>query len=295
MARWEPGEVVPWEPIPAREPVPVPGNEQNIDDLIAGRTEVGGGVDRDDDLLNELTRIQRELGASGGNGRNGRPPTAPYPDEPMPPADILAWYVTFRSLDRWGVYISRQGRRTVAHALLRTGANPQAAHDTSWYLLRNHETAHFLVDRAVLTLESSLLAATGRRPTLWLDRKNVLRPDDLEEAVCNAYAYRMAAAHRSPLLKQIKHFMRNQPAGYRDLDFDTRGRGRNASPDGLTRYQAESQLLTNYLAGSTGSVPRVVGLDSLMGYKHPETGTDGDMLLRVSDHEKRQLPVYRVP
>lgn len=293
MARWEPSEVLPWEPIPPREQVPVPGNEQGIDDLVDGRVEVGGGVDRDDELLAELQELQRQAAGSGGSGGRGKITATDFPEEPQPPTDALAWYVTFRTLDRWGVYISKSGRRSVARYLVSTGADPLEAHDTSWYLLRNHESAHFLVDRAVLTLESGLLVTTGHRHNLWLDRRRSLPFDELEEAVCNAYAYRMAVAHERSPLKQIRNFILGQPAGYRDIDFG-KGKGRQAAPDGLTRSQAESQLLSNYLAGTVTSGRRVVGLDSLMGYERPRSGTRGGNVLRVSDREKRELPVYRV-
>jgi hypothetical protein len=297
MAEFNLGEAIPWEPIGRGANVPVRGSRLDYPNLIARRVEVGRGVDDDRELLEQLRELERQLGGSGRRG-GGRPPATGigHPDrDPTPPSDDFAWYITFRRLEDWGVYVSRKGRANLAHFLVLQGADAQQAHDASWYLLYNHEVCHFLVDRAVHTLESSVRVESGRFPDLWLHRARTVRDDDLEEAVCNAYAYRMAAMHRGAPLASIREFVKRQPRGYRDIDFDSSGRGRSASAVGMTRFQAESQLLTAYLARSVSTTQRVVGLDSLMGYRNRETGTDGDVILRVSDNLKRVLPVYRVP
>lgn len=297
MAEFNIGEGIPWVPIERGLNVPVPGANLDYPNLIADRTEVGRGLDNDQGLLEQLRDLERQLGNSGrGGGR--RPPgtMVGFPDdEPTPSSDHLAWYVTFRRLDDWGVYISRRGRAELARFLVHQGATAQQAYDASWYLLRNHETAHFLVDRAVHTLEASLRAESGRPADLWLHRARKIRNDDLEEAVCNAYAYRMAASHAGSPRRAIREFISRQPRGYRDIDFDTAGNGRGASPTGMTRFQAESQLLTSYLTRTATTTQRVVGLDSLMGYRNRDTGTDGDVILRVSDNLRRVLPVFWVP
>lgn len=295
MAEFNIGEAIPWVPIERGANVPVPGSNMDYPSLIARRVEVGRGVDVDRELLEQLRELERQLNGSGAGGR--RPPATGvnFPDdEPTPSSDHLAWYVTFRRLEDWGVYVSRKGRAELAHFLVQQGADAQRAHDASWHLLYNHEVCHFLVDRAVHTLEASLRAESGRTADLWLHRARTVRNDDLEEAVCNAYAYRMAAMHRGAPLGAIREFVKHQPRGYRDVDFDSPGRGRSASAIGMTRFQAESQLLTSYLTRSVSTAQRVVGLDSLMGYRNRETGTDGDVILRVSDNLKRVLPVYRV-
>lgn len=295
MAEFNIGEAIPWVPIERGANVPVPGNNMDYRDLVARRVEVGRGVDVDRQLLEELRELERQPDGPGNGG--GRPPITGVDDsddDPTPSSDHLAWYVTFRCIGDWGVYISRRGRAELARFLVRRGARAQQAHDASWYLLRNHETAHFLVDRAVHTLEAVLRAESGRPADLWLHRARSIRNDELEEAVCNAYAYRMAANHPGSPLRAMREFISRQPRGYRDIDFDTARKGRGASPTGMTRFQAESQLLTCYLTRTATTTQRVVGLDSLMGYRNREAGTNGDDILRVSDHEKRKLPLYRV-
>jgi hypothetical protein len=159
-------------------------------------------------------------------------------------------------------------------------------------MLQNHETAHFLIDRAVLTLElNAALVSGGRPPKYWIDYHRRHRPySDLEEAICNAYAYRMA----DTIAKRfIKLFMERQPHGYSDFALGMTVAGHN-SP---SFQQAESQLLSDYqVEKQSEGKNRVIGLHSLMQHTDLSKGLKGDLYFtRLGESVKERLPVFLVP
>ena len=191
MAEFNIGNPIPWEPLEPGQ-LPIPGGE------VLGDIEraIPFPLQPDPEILEELEKIAEGISGRGGSGGGNRPPTSPSSADPGPsePTDALAWYLSFRAEGKWGVFITRRGLLRVATFMVHCGVQPRKAYEYAHYMLQNHETAHFLIDRAVLTLElNAALVSGGRPPQYWIDYHRRHRPySDLEEAICNAYAYRMA-------------------------------------------------------------------------------------------------------
>ena len=292
MAEFNIGNPIPWEPLD-REQLPVPGGEirGNIERAIRFPTEP------DPEILQELEKIAESISGRGGSGGGRRPPTSPFsagprPPDPPYPTDALAWYLSFRAEGEWGVFITRRSLLHVATFMVHYGVQPHKAHEYARYMLQNHETAHFLIDRAVLTLElNAALLSGGRPPDYWIDYHRRHRPySDLEEAICNAYAYRMADDTAKQFLKL---FMERQPHGYSDFAMGMTVAGHN-SP---SFQQAESQLLSDYqVEKQSEGKKRVIGLHSLMQYRNLGKGRTGDLYFsRPGKSRKEKLPVWLVP
>lgn len=279
------GNPIPWEPLEPGQ-VPIPGREvrENIEQAIPFPSEP------DPEILEELEKIAESTSGPGGSGSGNRPPggNAGFPE----PTDALAWYGTFRSSGKWGVFITRRGLLSVAVFMVHRGAQPRRAYEYAHYMLQNHETAHFLIDRAVLTLElNAALLSGGRQPKYWIDYHRCHRPySDLEEAICNAYAYRMADKTAKEYLQL---FMDRQPHGYSDFFLGMTVAG----PNSPSFQQSESQLFSDYqVEKQIEGKQRVIGLHSLMQYTDPRKGLKGDLYFsRPGQPGKETLPVWLVP
>jgi hypothetical protein len=288
MAEFNIGNPIPWEPLD-REQLPIPGGE------VLGNIEraIPFPLQPDPEILEELEKIAEGAFGRGGSGGGNRPPTSPSSADPGPsePTDALAWYTTFRSLGKWGVFITRRGLLRVATFMVYCGVQPRKAYEYAHYMLQNHETAHFLIDRAVLTLElNAALVSGGRPPKYWIDYHRRHRPySDLEEAICNAYAFRMADKTAQ---RYLKHFMERQPHGYSDFAMGMTDAGHNTP----SFQQAESQLLSDYqVEKQSEGKNRVIGLHSLMQYTDLRKGLKGDLYFsRPGQSGKEMLPVWLV-
>jgi hypothetical protein len=296
MSDFNLGNPIPWEPVNPNE-IPVPIRERVPLEELERAQPFPTQPDRE--ILEQLERLAKELlaGGQGGSGGGGKKKTgvdAPFPDDqgPTDPIDALAWYVSFRSTGKWGVFISRAGLLSVGSFFVRKGASPFDAYQIARYMLQNHETCHFLIDRAVLTLETNFAHATqGRLPTFWLNYSRRHLPySPLEEAVCNAYAYRMSDANAK---KFVQAYMERQPNGYRDVDFVSRNSGTVIG----SFQQSESQLLSDYQVDNLAAEGRnrVIGLNALMQYRKQREGTSGNLkFTRPGQKKKVELPVYLV-
>ncbi len=292
MAKFNIGNPIPWEPLEPGQ-IPIPGREvrENIEQAIPFPSEP------DPEILEELEKIAESISGRGGSGGGKRPPTSPSssdagPPDPPEPTDALAWYLSFRAEGKWGVFITRRGLLHVASFLVHCGVPPRKAYEYARYMMQNHETAHFLIDRAVLTLElNAALVSGGRPPKYWMNYHYRHRPySDLEEAICNAYAYRMADKTAQRFLKL---FMIRQPHGYSDFALGMTVAGLN-SP---SFQQSESQLLSDYqVEKQSEGKNRVIGLHSLMQYTDPRKGLKGDLYFtRLGKSGIETLPVWLVP
>jgi hypothetical protein len=289
MAEFNIGNPIPWEPIEPGQ-LPIPGGEvlENIERAIPFPLQP------DPEILEELEKIAEETSGRGGSGGGNRPPKSPSSADPGPsePTDALAWYLSFRAEGKWGVFITRRGLLRVATFMVHRGVQPRKAYEYAHYMLQNHETAHFLIDRAVLSLElNEALVSGGRPPKYWMNYHRRHRPySDLEEAICNAYAYRMAD---STAKRFLKRFMERQPHGYSDFALGMTVAGHN-SP---SFQQAESQLLSDYqVEKQSEGKKRIIGLHSLLQYTDPRKGLKGDLYFtRLGKSGKEKLPVWLVP
>ena len=278
---FELGEAIPWEPIPKGQ-LPIPGREERADRLL--RTLENDQDDYYEERRKDILKQLEEIANGLARGGNKRPPTGGT----LGSSDHWAWYVSFRSADRWGVFISLEGLQEAALFMGHCGADPLMAFESARYMLQNHETAHFLIDRAVLTLEmNAALLSGGQPPQYWINYHFQHLPySDIEEALCNAYAYRMADARAKKFLKRC---MECQPHGYSDFNL--------GMPLGSPRsfIQCESQLLSDYQMGRhLQGKRRVIGLHSLMQYTKPLLGEKGDLYITRGD-KKVKLPVHFVP
>jgi hypothetical protein len=297
MTDYNLGDPIPWEQLNPQE-IPIPIRERvSPRDMELAQPFPS---QPDSEILEQLTELAKSLGSggsgSGGNGGKKTGVSAPMPDDngqgPTDPIDALAWYLSFRSTGQWGVFITRTGLLNVGSFFVRHGASPKDAYQIARYLLQNHETCHFLIDRAVLTLEMAIGHATqSHPPMLWLEYKRRHLPySQLEEAVCNAFAYRMADASAK---KFVRAFMERQPAGYSDVSFDQSNAGTFLG----SFQQSESQLLSDYQVAqrTDEGMSRVLGLNGLMQYRTAEKGTKGDLYFtRPGKKTKEKLPIFLV-
>ena len=274
------GDPIPYVPIPPGREV-FPGREGNVERELERAVPFPDSPDQD-----ILERLRAEAGGGGRSGSGGRTGTFDVP--PGEPTDTLAFYRSFRYDGKWGVFILKSGLSTVAGSFLRMGATAGVAHDAARYFLQNHETAHFLVDRAVLTLESVMALATGKQPGLWVDYNRRHASSLLEEAVANAYAHRMA---RPGARNLVGPYIKSLPAGYRDVDFDRRHAGTTWG----SFQQSDSQLLSDYLVSKYDEGERrAVGLHTLMAYNDLRSGTNGDLFFKRQGGSLEKLPVWLV-
>lgn len=295
MSDFNLGNPIPWEPVEPNQ-IPVPIRERVPLEELERAQPFPTQPDRE--VLEQLERLEKELlaGGQGGSNGGGKKKTGvndPFPDDqgPTDPIDALASYVSFRSSGKWGVFISRAGLLKVGSFFVHQGASPFDAYQIARYMLQNHETCHFLVDRAVLTLETNFAHVNqGRPPQFWLRYSRRHLPYSLlEEAVCNAYAYRMADASAKTF---VRAYMELQPNGYRDVRFTPTKAGTTIG----TFQQSESQLLSDYQVDHQEAEGRnrVIGLNSLMQYNKPLEGKNGDLYFTRPGNNKEELPVYLV-
>ena len=285
MSEFNLGVPIPWEPVSPIE-IPVPIRERVPLDELERAQPFPDQPDRG--ILEQLEKLEKQLQADGGGKYGGGGKNS----DPTDPFDAFAWYVSFRSTGKWGVFISQAGLLKVGSWLVRNGASPVDAYKIARDMLQNHETCHFLIDRAVLTLETNFGHVThSRPPTFWLNYSRRHLPySPLEEAVCNAYAYRMASGSEK---HHVKRFMEFQPCGYRDVKFSSTKAGTVAG----SFQQSESQLLSDYQVDKLGDEGRdyVRGLNVLMQYRSPQQGKYGDVsFTRPGKTSEEKLPIYLV-
>ncbi len=281
------GEPIPWTPVNPSE-FPIPGRED------VPRRDIERAVPFPDNPDPEVVRELESSGAGNGGGRR-RGGGTPNDDEPneFGGTERFAFYKTFRCDDaKWGVFIYREGLAEITRRFCSWGARPRDAQTHARYMLQNHETAHFLVDRAVLTLETTFaLANNTSLPDFWVRYGRDHWPySHLEEAVCNAYAYRMARDDAKPYLKR---FMSSQLPGYRNVDFGAR---RDLGTTAGSFQKSESQLLSDYQVnrGREG-LQRVLGVNNLMQYKNSISGVNGDLFMTTPGSGRQKLPVWLIP
>lgn len=272
------GEQFPWESLTNRE------------GLVPGRGRLNGFERAEQFPDSPDPKVMAEIEAVfRGESRVARGQFRPDDLPVGEPSDNLAHYRSFRYGTPWGVYIRRDGLTQVARSFVSAGAAPASAYTAARYLLKHHEMFHFLVDRAVLSLETSLGLSSGQKPDLWLDFVARHTTYELEEACANAYAYRMA---RSEVRHMVKAFILSQPPGYRDVDFDRRVAG---TKWGSFRA-SESQLLSDYLLppGSDGS-SRSLGLHGLMLYGDQKNGRNADEQFQYPGGQNTRVPMWLIP
>jgi hypothetical protein len=157
-----------------------------------------------------------------------------------------------------------------------------------------HQVHHFLIDRAVCTLEAALSISgdINRGFSHWEKFHNKLRRSgepysSLEESLSCAYARRQLKKNESA--KDFATLLRYQPQGYQLMNDD--GSKIVTSAGLISHQQAVSELLSEYIRDRYG---RALGLHGLMLYENHLKGTDGDHFFSF-DGKKVKLPVHYAP
>ena len=125
--------------------------------------------------------------------------------------DVLAFYrpYHFHAEGRWGIYILESGIATVAAAIdPATWPPTQETVDIAWSVLVDHERFHCLAETAVTRGETMVLDGLYRG--YFHDRHVSLH----EEAMANAYAYRMLKKSKKGFLPEITTLLLSGGYGY---------------------------------------------------------------------------------
>jgi len=215
------------------------------------------------------------------------------------PVDEISQYNSFRSgihpPDRtrpFGIVVSLEGYSCYV-AMLRDEYPDRSEADcraAAWRFILNHQIHHFLIDRAVSTLEMAFQVAG--RPlghNVWQQfhlayRQHPNGCSPLEESLCCAYSRRNAGKGLGPLTDAL---VVKQPIAYRQQSSD--GKKIIAGRTKLSHGQGVSLLLGNYL--NPHSRQCAVGLHGLMLYKNHLNGTSGDLYI-ADGSEKKKIPVH---
>lgn len=185
---------------------------------------------------------------SGGGGRSDRQHGG---------VDALAWYASFHgnyppfhesSKERWGIYIPLSSL-PILDALYLSNLSPSRSERwrLAWDVLTAHEIVHFAVDYACAWFEL-LYHAPIRRA--FSDRMkseiagHVFPPRssylEIEETLANGNVLREVVGRVSPeIAKTLRHFIREQPSGYKDGELAESNRGFS---------EAITETLRSYLA-----------------------------------------------
>ena len=265
----EPRRIEIWPGVPTeKKPVPLEGP--------------GHGVREVNDPQPSLAP-QPQTGGSGKGGRGSNLPPAPsYAPQnddddafgaKFPSVDEVSNYWSFRDHKKFGIAVSKKGLDLYAAEVVHKNPTISAvdARLIAEDFIVQHQFHHFLVDRAVATLESIL----GRER--WLPMQQDFSRSRsgfsaLEESLSCAYARRQIKSEISK--KGFKTLLELQPKGYQLCTED--GVKIKTTGGAVTHKQALSTLLSGYAQQTETPHARSLGLDGLMLYKSHLNGTGGD-------------------
>lgn len=299
-------EIWPGKP-PENLPIPLKGRPYQVEDLP-------------EELSQELKL--NPGGARGGNPNNPNPPSGTgihggNPNNPIPPSgtstrgdgsksdknpivlpsvDEISTYWSFRNSDNWGIAVSKNGLYQYAYCIQENDLSltlTQAVNVARTFIVE-HQVHHFLIDRAVCTLEAVLgiSGGTNRGYSYWEKFHSKLRGSHvpyspLEESLSCAYARRQLKKDESAT--GFATLLGHQPPGYQQMSDD--GSKIKTSAGLVSHQQAVSELLSEYIRNRN---VRALGLHGLMLYKNHLKGTDGDHYFAI-DGKKVELLVHYAP
>ena len=215
-------------------------------------------------------------------------------DGKFPSVDEISWYMSFRNQnfkysdgEKWGIWISIKGYEIYAQVLKSHNKDWvwRECCEAAWEFIKTHQSNHFLVDRAVATLEAAIEVNGRRSQYLWAKFRKLHQSSysALEESSACAYSLRNAKA------SHLKHFhvlLEHQPHGYRQCSRD--GKSILSNPK-MSHQQAVSRLLSLFLDPKTRY--RALGLHGLMLYKDHLKGTGGDIFFTIDGH-KSEIEIH---
>lgn len=158
----------PWEPFPPRETAQsprAPGRDDVQQSPVIAASQEG-----------DTTVIERELERRRSSASRGAPPQQPPTGGIQPPwpgkggTDKCAWYLSFRYVKHFGIYICAECIDRIAEVLWNHGVDYARAQRVAFAFLYGHEQFHYRVDRGVELLEHSVDVVTGAATSLWLQR-----------------------------------------------------------------------------------------------------------------------------
>ena len=285
----EPRRIEIWPGVPTeKKPVPLegPGREvQEVNDpppSLAPQPQTGGsGKGGRGSNLPPASADARKFPEPTDPRKNVGPgwPWDPSSDDGLhkipkfPSVDEVSNYWSFRDHKKFGIAVSKKGLDLYAAEVVHKNPTISAvdARLIAEDFIVQHQFHHFLVDRAVATLESVL----GRER--WLPmQQNFSRSRSgfsaLEESLSCAYARRQIKSEISK--KGFKTLLELQPKGYQLCTED--GVKIKTTGGAVTHKQALSTLLSGYAQQTETPHARSLGLDGLMLYKSHLNGTGGD-------------------
>lgn len=289
-----PDRITPGEPLPPSRPEIEfnPGRRPNAPIELTPNQPI-----QVPDSAPSIPEPEPELLAQFGKGNNGKPPKRPtlladffggfVPNpysstfgakNPFPSVDHVSQYHSFRNgltpnnKDRaFGISVSSIGYEL--YALVIQLHHPHTSWkkccDSAWRFIVSHQVNHFLIDRAVATLEGVLAISKSGNTNLWVNFHHQMHTfSALEESTCCAYSLRHAP-NKSDALVLIDH----QPSGYDAISDD--GSEIITTSESLSHQKAVSRLLSLYIDSSTPY--RQPGLHNLMQYESHLKGNKGDL------------------
>ena len=206
----------------------------------------------------------------------------------FPSVDEVSNYWSFRDHKKFGIAVSKKGLDLYAAEVVRKNPTITAvdARLIAEDFIVQHQFHHFLVDRAVATLEAVL------NEELWLPMQNVFSKNTwgfspLEESMSCAYALRQS---KNPKVTNgFKTLLSVQPKGYQLCSGD--GTKIKTIGGDATHKQALSTLFSGYVQRTETPQKRVLGLDGLMLYESHLDGIGGDPYLSVNGI-KEKIKIY---
>lgn len=214
----------------------------------------------------------------------------------LPSVDEISTYWSFRNSGNWGIAVSKNGLYQYAYCIQDNDlslTHTQVVSVARTFIVE-HQVHHFLIDRAVCTLEAVLgiSGGTNRGFSHWEKFQSKLRGSrvsysPLEESLSCAYARRQLKKGEST--SGFATLLGHQPPGYHIMSDD--GSKIETTPGPVSHQQAVSELLSEYIRARNG---RGLGLHGLMLYKNHLNGTDGDRLFTM-DGKKAEIRVYYAP
>ena len=189
--------------------------------------------------------------------------------------------------EKWGIWISLKGYEIYAQVLKSHNKDWvwRECCEAAWEFIKTHQSNHFLVDRAVATLEVAIEVNTRSSQYLWNNFRKLNQRSyfALEESVACAYSIRNAKRSHA---KHYKVLLDHQPDGYKICSPD--GKKIKSDPE-LSHQQAVSRLLSLFLDPKTRY--RALGLHGLMLYKDHLKGTGGDIFFTIDGH-KSEIEIH---
>ena len=220
------------------------------------------------------------------------------------PVDEISQYSSFRSGNQYppphqpfGIVVSLSGYLCYVETLKREfpARSHEECENAAWYFILHHQVAHFLIDRAVASLETTFnVMGRGLGNGVWQafhqhHARSQQGFSTLEESLCCSYSVRNASQDVRLLADYLAKL---QPPGYQRHS----GKGMKillgiGNRRSQSFQRATDHLLTSYLHGPRcNQVRTVLGLYGLVLCKGKPKDTNGEFTV-LSPSTKKLIPL----